>query len=106
MTDTQAIKAGLLRRLAELEERAVRIETDMTAPMAADSEEQATEAADDAALATEDAMVLREITAIRAAITRIEAGHFGTCHSCGAKIPDARLAAMPEATLCMACAAP
>jgi DnaK suppressor protein len=104
VTDTPAIKTELLRRLTELEERAVRIETDMTAPMAADSEEQATEAADDEPLTTEDAMVGREIAAIRAAIGRIDAGHYGTCLNCGAKIPPARLAAMPEATLCMDCA--
>lgn len=104
MTDTPAIKAELHRRLAELEQRAVRIESELTAPMNADSEEQATEAADDTALASEDALVVQEIGAIRAAIGRIDAGHYGQCLSCGAAIAPARLAAVPEATLCMDCA--
>ena len=104
MTATPAIKTELLRRLTKLEERAVRIETEMIAPMAADSEDQATEAADDEPLATEDAMVGREIAAVRAAIGRIDAGHYGTCLNCRAKISPARLAAVPEATVCMDCA--
>ena len=47
MTDTPAIKIALEQRLADLEQRGIRIEAEMTAPMNADSEEQATEAADD-----------------------------------------------------------
>jgi RNA polymerase-binding transcription factor DksA len=104
VTDTPAIKIVLEQRLAELEQRAIRIEAEMTTPMNADSEEQATEAADDAALATEDAMITREIVAVIAAIARIDAGHYGKCATCGADIPPARLAAMPEARLCMECA--
>lgn len=104
MTNMTAIKAELQHRLAELEQRAVRIESELTAPMNADSEEQATEAADDLALASEDALVVREINALRAAIGRIDAAHYGKCHSCGEDISPARLAAVPEAILCMACA--
>jgi len=104
MTDSLAIKAQLQHRLAELEQRAVRIESELTAPMNADSEEQATEAADDLALASEDALVMREINAIRAAIGRIDADHYGKCLNCGEDIAPARLAAVPEATLCIDCA--
>ncbi len=104
MTDTQALKIVLEHRLAELKQRAIRIEADMTTPMNADSEEQATEAADDEALASEDVMVTREIAAVIAAITRIDTGHYGKCATCGADIPPARLVAMPEALFCMECA--
>lgn len=104
MTNLTAIKAGLELRLAELEQRAARIETELTVPMNADSEEQATEAADDVALASEDVLVVREINALRAAIGRIDANHYGACLTCGADIAAARLAAVPEATLCMDCA--
>ena len=104
MTDTQAIKVALERRLAELEQRAIRIEAEMTAPMNADSEEQATEAADDEALASEDALVTREIAAVIGAIARINAGNYGTCATCGADIAPARLAAIPEARFCIECA--
>jgi RNA polymerase-binding transcription factor DksA len=47
---------------------------------------------------------MREINAIRAAIGRIDAQHYGKCLSCGEHIAPARLAAVPEATLCMECA--
>lgn len=104
MTDTMAVRLTLEQRLAELEQRAIRIEAEMTAPMNADSEEQATEAADDEALASEDAMITREIAAVVAAIARIDAEHYGKCATCGADIPPARLAAMPEAVLCIECA--
>jgi len=104
MTNTAAIKAELQQRLADLEQRAVRIETELTAPMNPDSEEQATDAADDLALASEDVLVVREIKALRAAIGRIDADHYGACLQCGVKITPARLAAVPEATLCTECA--
>lgn len=104
MTATADVRAELEQRLADLTARAGRIEAEMAAPMDADSEEQATEAADDTALASEDALVITEIAAVRAAIGRIDAGHYGQCLSCGADIAPARLAALPEATMCMDCA--
>lgn len=103
MTDTSPVRAALQQRLSDLEARAERIEADMTAPLNADSEEQATEMSDDAALASEDDMVMHEIATVRAALGRIDAGHYGQCLSCGADIAPARLAAMPEATLCTDC---
>ena len=39
------------------------------------------------------------------ALKRIEAGTYGECESCGKPIPNARLDAMPEATLCIDCKA-
>jgi RNA polymerase-binding transcription factor DksA len=104
VTATAEVRAELEQRLADLTARAGRIEAEIAAPMDADSEEQATEMADDTALAGEDALVLKEIAAVRAAIGRIDAGHYGKCLSCGADIAPARLAALPEATMCMDCA--
>lgn len=103
MSDFTAVRDKLAARLAELERRATRIETELTEPMSADSEEQATEMEDDAALATEDAMVMEEMASVRAAIGRIDSGHYGKCLSCGEEIAAARLAAMPQATLCTDC---
>jgi len=37
------------------------------------------------------------------ALARIDDGTYGTCARCAAKIPAARLEAMPEAELCLAC---
>lgn len=103
MTDAVAMRARLAERLETLMARAGRIETEMTEPMNADSKEQAIEMEDDDMLATEDSMVLQEIGSVRAAIGRIDAGHYGNCLSCGAAISQARLAAVPEATLCTEC---
>lgn len=103
MTGTADIRAELERRLSDLTARAGRVETEMAAPMDADSEDQATEAADDTALASEDVMIIAEIAAVRAAIGRIDAGHYGKCLSCGVDIAPARLAALPEATMCKDC---
>ena len=42
---------------------------------------------------------------IEAAIMRIEEGSYGHCDTCGAKIPKARLEALPYAAQCVRCAA-
>ncbi len=103
MTDHVAIRAKLAARLTLLEARSQRLETELLEPRSQDFEEQATEKEDDEALEAEDVMVLREIKAVRAAIGRIDTGHFGTCLSCGETISAARLNALPEATLCAEC---
>lgn len=41
---------------------------------------------------------------LRAALTRLEAGHFGECADCGEPIAEARLMADPATTLCLNCA--
>lgn len=40
---------------------------------------------------------------IDAALGRVDAGTYGTCDVCQQRIPDARLEAVPEATLCVGC---
>lgn len=44
-----------------------------------------------------------ELTAIDAALNRIEAGTYGECVDCGVKIPAARLDASPEVARCIPC---
>jgi DnaK suppressor protein len=39
------------------------------------------------------------------ALAKLDDGTYGTCDSCGAAIPPKRLQAMPDSTLCVACAA-
>ena len=41
---------------------------------------------------------------IEAALERIEDGRYGRCEECRAKIPEARLDAIPFAALCVKCA--
>jgi DnaK suppressor protein len=44
-----------------------------------------------------------ELAAIDAALARLQAGTYGQCTDCDARIPDARLSAAPEAARCLAC---
>ena len=55
----------------------------------------------DRALEDNEEQLLIEIAA---ALTRLDAGTFGRCESCGQAIGQARLAAIPYARNCMACA--
>jgi DnaK suppressor protein len=43
------------------------------------------------------------VVEIDAALSRVDAGTYGTCDACGKPIPPARLEALPEATLCVGC---
>jgi RNA polymerase-binding transcription factor DksA len=104
MRNLDEIQSGLGARLSELKGRARHIRRDLTEPMSADADEQAVEQEDDDVLAAEDGLVLREIRAIEAAIARIDDGDYGQCTGCGGAIAETRLAAQPEAALCIACA--
>jgi DnaK suppressor protein len=44
--------------------------------------------------------------AVRTALDRVQRGEAGHCDDCGATIPAERLAALPTARQCVACAAP
>jgi len=46
----------------------------------------------------------RNLAEIEAALGRIKKGEYGICSACGNKIPDARLRAIPWATICVPCA--
>ncbi|MBK8373562.1 MAG: TraR/DksA C4-type zinc finger protein [Sphingomonadales bacterium] len=98
------IRSELAARLEELEARVARIEADLAAPHSADSEEQATEREQDDALEGQDALLSHEIAMISAALKRIDEGSYGDCARCGEEIGEKRLAAMPEAALCIDCA--
>jgi len=45
----------------------------------------------------------RELALIENALERIEDGQYGLCEECDAKIPLARLQALPYATMCIKC---
>jgi DnaK suppressor protein len=52
-----------------------------------------------------DAREMSELTAVDAALKRIEDGVYGVCADCGVDIPAPRLHAAPEAPRCIACQA-
>jgi DnaK suppressor protein len=43
------------------------------------------------------------VTDIDQALARLDSGAYGVCVSCGARIPEERLRAVPWAALCVAC---
>ena len=45
----------------------------------------------------------RQLGQVRAALTRIDHGTYGTCVDCGGPVPEGRLEAKPEAARCVAC---
>lgn len=50
------------------------------------------------------ATLTESLTAVQAAVARMDDGTYGVCERCGGPITDARLEAMPTATRCINCA--
>jgi RNA polymerase-binding transcription factor len=46
----------------------------------------------------------RTLSEIESALVRMKKGEYGTCDSCGAAIPKAKLDALPWTRLCVHCA--
>jgi RNA polymerase-binding transcription factor DksA len=99
-----AAKPRLQAQLTELEARLAQIARDLSEPLNADWDEQAIEKEDDAALEGQGALIDREIASVKRALGRIEDGTYGECVRCGGDIAPERLAARPEAALCIDCA--
>jgi RNA polymerase-binding transcription factor DksA len=81
-----------------------RIESDLRRTPDRDWTEQATLQENDEVLAGLDDMERAEVVAVRQALRRIESGDYGVCVSCREPIDPKRLAAMPTADTCIACA--
>ena len=105
MADLAKIEQQLRARLAELTERADEVADELAEPLDNDMEEQLTEIDDQEVNQGLDDMVNQEIMQVRAALSRIEDGTYGTCSKCGKDIAPARLEAQPMATRCIDCAA-
>lgn len=97
------VRADLVARLDRLAALVERVESEQRAPLDDDSAEQAVEREDDEALDARQRAADAEMKAIRHAIARLDAGHYGLCTSCGTPIDAARLEALPTATHCIAC---
>ncbi len=94
----------LEQKLHQLTNRVANIEEDLRIKPSADSEDRATELENDEVLQQLGQGSLAEVTQIREALARLDAGTYGTCSTCGGTIGTARLAAMPGATTCLNCA--
>ncbi|GAB2189605.1 TraR/DksA family transcriptional regulator [Sessilibacter sp. MAH2] len=96
----------LEKKLLQLDKRVSKIEADLSTLKSADSEEQAQERENDEVLERIYSESVDEIRKINLALERIDEGTYGFCQRCGKSIDPRRLAALPYATLCIACAPP
>ena len=102
--DREETRAWLTARLAELEARVERIESEQQQPLDADSTERAVAREDDDALDAVEHSALVEIAQTQQALKRLADGTYGQCISCGRAISPGRLKAIPAAALCINCA--
>jgi DnaK suppressor protein len=98
------IAKALQVRLSELEHRLSEIDSEMHAPLPADSEERATYLENQDMFEGIENSGIQEIKQIRQALNRIAEGTYGVCVECGADIDPKRLMALPNATRCISCA--
>jgi len=104
MVDLRERKGMLEARLAELTKRLAGIETQLDTRLETDPLDTAIEHENDEVLEDLGQAGLDEITAIKAALARLDAGEYGICQSCGERIGDARLDILPFTPFCAACA--
>ncbi len=105
MSEFKEVKAKLEERLREMNARAEAIDADLSEAPDNDWAENAVESENDEVLEQMGGMALDEIRKIKSALAKIEAGTYGICESCDARIAPKRLAALPYATTCVKCAA-
>ena len=104
--------AGIARRLKarrdELGGRLSEVRADqrrLREPLSLDSADRATQRENDDVIDAIGLSVESELIEIKNALSRIEAGTYGRCASCGSRISVARLHAIPYAQRCSGCAA-
>jgi len=103
MSDS-SVRAQLTATLAQLEHRLASLKQDAARSHSPDWSEQAQERENDE---VEDAIGLetrQSIADLRMALTRLDAGTYGSCSRCGEAIAPARLQAVPAAVHCVNCA--
>ena len=102
---TDARKAALEDRLAQLTARLGAIDTELTAPQSKDWEDLATEREGDEVLEHMGLSAQAELRQIEAALRSITLGNYGECARCGVEITPERLDLLPYTPFCRDCAA-
>lgn len=100
----ESFRSLLLQKKAELAQRVDRIHEHARDPLEADSSEQAAQLGNVAVVAALEAEAVAEIAEIDGALSRLDAGRYGVCVSCGDDINQARLQAYPASAECLDCA--
>jgi DnaK suppressor protein len=101
----QELAETLRGRLQQLQGEIAALEEATTQPLSPKFADQVGDLADLATNESLEVAHIHEAEQIVAALARIEHGDYGVCSNCGADIAPARLAALPTATKCIACAA-
>lgn len=102
-----ALRRQMLERLDVLTDRKERIDDHLSPeePVQQDFADQATEREHDEVVEALGVAGTEQITRIRSALERMDAGTYGVCIHCGDAIGDRRLQALPYTELCVTCAA-
>ena len=103
MIDVEAYRKRLLARREELMQRLTQLEEWLDDPVNPDVEERATERELDEVFEAQGLAGQEEVSAIDAALKRMENNVFGICLACGNEISEARLQAVPFAVKCRHC---
>jgi RNA polymerase-binding transcription factor DksA len=103
--DTNHYRQILLERKREVSGRIKSIDHDIRhEELSADWSEQASERENDEVLESLGISSEEELSLIKYALLRIEAGNYFTCAECGDTIPRARLDLLPFTPHCVDCA--
>jgi len=108
VADVDAIRTRLIKRQAELRNRANRVNADLRHerdPLSADFADQAIQRSNDEVLAVISDSAASELNQISVALRRLDAGQYTTCAACGEEIAPERLATVPYTDRCVRCAA-
>jgi DnaK suppressor protein len=95
-------RAALLRELGSLQEGQTRVQHARDVLLQDGDDGPQRDADREVDLARTDHLV-RELSAVDAALARLDQGDFGRCADCDATIPIERLRANPSALRCVAC---
>jgi len=102
------VRKQLESRIAEISRRNEKVEAARRrerTPLDGDWKEDAIVRENDEVLEALDVEGRARLLHLRAALQRLDDGTYGRCVSCDGPIAPARLAALPEITTCIACAA-
>lgn len=98
-------RTQLETRLAELNARLQKIDSELDEPHSTTFSEAAIERETDEVLEDLGSAGLLEIRMIEAALQRIDKGEYGICVTCGDPISEERLDVLPHTPKCRNCAA-
>lgn len=104
LISTADTRAHLVARLDELRARVAHLDAELHQPLSADWEEQAVDMEVQDSVEGQERAAMAEVRRIEAALRRIDDGSYGDCIACGNAISPQRLAALPTAAKCIACA--